>query len=138
MQKQIKQVWHDVRNWEEVAHNMWGEVTDKKAALEAAIAFTGDHKLYGHYMAKVCDQWPVSCENALTDPYLNQKAWLGHAAVALAHNIPEDITREAWRYLSDEQKYLANKEAEREIAAWKMRYVQDNGIHKIMGGQMLF
>lgn len=138
MQKQVKQVWHDVRNWEEVAHNMWSEVVDKRASLEAAIAFTSDHKLYGSYMAKVCKEWPVSCENALTDPHLNQKAWLGHAAVALAHNIPEDITRQAWSYLSDEQKYLANQEAEREIAAWKMRYVEDNGIHKLMAGQMLF
>lgn len=138
MQKQVKQVWHDVRNWEEVAHNMWGEVVDSKGALETAIAFTADHKLYGHYMGRVSREWPVSCENALTDPYLNQKAWIGHAAVALAHNIPEDITRQAWSYLTDEQKYLANKEAEREVAAWKMRYVQDHGIHKFMAGQMLF
>lgn len=138
MQKQVKQVWHDVRNWEEVAHNMWGEVVDKKAALEAAIALTSDHRKYGYYMKRVAREWPVSCENALTDPYLNQKAWIGHAAVALALNIPEDITRQAWSYLSDEQKYLANQEAERTIAAWKMRYVEDHGIHKLMAGQMLF
>lgn len=138
MQKQVKQVWHDVRNWEEVAHNMWGEVTDKKAALETAIAFTSDHRMYGYYMKRVAMEWPVSCENALTDPYLNQSAWIGHAAVALAHNIPEDITRQAWSYLTDEQKYMANQEAARTIAAWKMRYVQDHGIHKLMAGQMLF
>jgi len=138
MQKQIKQVWHDVRHWEEVAHNMWGEATDKKTDLETAIAFTADHKLYGSYMARVAREWPVSCENALTDPYLNQKAWIGHAAVALAHNIPEDITRQAWGYLTDEQKHLANKEAEREVAAWKERYFADKGLHGLMADQMLF
>ena len=138
MPSQIKQVWHDVRHWEEVAHNMWGEVTDKRAALETAIAFTADHKLYGSYMARVANEWPVSCENALTDPHLNQKAWIGHAAVALAHNIPEDITRQAWSYLTDEQKYLANKEAEREVAAWKERHFQDKGLHGLMAKEMLF
>lgn len=138
MRKQIKQVWHDVRTWEEVAHNMWGEATDKKAALQIAIGFTSDHKLYGSYMKRVCHEWPVSCENALTDPLLNQKAWLGHAAVALAHNIPEDITREAWGYLTDEQKYLANQEAEREIRAWRLRYFEDKGLHGLLAGQMLF
>ena len=138
MQKQIKQVWHDVRQWEEVAHNMWGEVTDKRSALDIAISFTADHKLYGHYMIRVVKEWPISTENALTDPHLNQKAWVGHAAVALAHNISEDITREAWRYLNDEQKHLANQEAERAIELWKDKYFQDQSIHKPMGESLLF
>lgn len=138
MQKQIKQVWHNVRDWEEVANNMWGEVLDQNQALQTAIAFTSDHKLYGSFMKKVCNEWPVSCENALTDPYLNQKAWLGHAAVAMAHNIPEDITRKAWGYLTDEQKLLANKEAEREILLWKERYLKGSGVCKAMGEKGLF
>lgn len=137
MQKQIEQVWRDVREWEEIAHNMWGEVVNSKYALEQAIAFTGDHKLYGSYMGRVVSEWPISCENALTDPHLNRKAWLGHAAVALALNIPEDITRKAWGLLSDEQKFLANKEAERWIAVWDWRRVEGEGICGEMGEQML-
>jgi hypothetical protein len=138
MQRQIKQVWHDVRDWEEVASNMWGEVLDQNQALQTAIAFTSDHKLYGSFMKKVCNEWLISCENALTDPYINQKAWLGHAAVALAYNIPEDITRKAWSYLTDEQKYLANKEAEREVSLWKERYIKSSRVHKSVGEKSLF
>lgn len=137
MPRQIKQNWHDVREWEEVAHNMWGEATDRKQALETAIAFTSDHKLYGSYMVRVTHEWPISCENALTDPHLNHKAWVGHAAVALAHGIPEDVTRQAWAYLTDEQKYLANKEAERAVAAWKMRYVEGEGLGEDVGRALL-
>jgi len=137
MQKQIKQIWHPWNQWEEVAHNMWGESLDKKQDLETAIAFTSDHKMYGSYMARVCREWPISCENALTDNYINQKAWLGHAAVALAHGIPEDITRQAWGYLTDEQKLLANKEAEREIMLWRNRYIKDKGLFGLLAGQML-
>lgn len=134
----LKQVWRKVSEWEEVSHNMWGESLDPKGDLEKAIAFTGDYKLYGSYMKRVCEEWPVSCENALTDPHLNQKAWLGHAAVAMALGIPEDITRKAWGFLTDEQKYLANKEAEREVTLWKERYIKSQCVHRTMGGQMLF
>lgn len=137
MQKQIKQVWHDVRNWEEVAHNMWGEVVDAKYALDVAIEFTGNHKAYGIYMTRVINEWPISCENALTDPYINQKAWIGHAAVALAHNIPEDITRKAWGFLTNEQKHLANKEAERAISIWKERYYKSKCLCNELGGSLL-
>lgn len=137
MRKQIKQVWHDVRDWEEVAHNMWGESMDAKADLHTAIGFTADHELYGSFMRRVADEWPISCENALTDPHLNQKAWIGHAAVALAHGIPEDITRKAWAYLSDEQKHLANQEAKRAIELWKMRHIEDQGMGEDVGGALL-
>lgn len=137
MQKQIKQVFHDVRTWEEVAHNMWGDVDDKRCYLELAISFTSNHVEYGLYMRKVAEEWPISCENALTDPHLNHKAWIGHAACALAHGIPEDIVRTAWGYLSDEQKFLANKEAERAVEAWKERYVENSRLRGELGGSML-
>lgn len=136
MQKQIKQVWHDYRTWEEVEANMWGS-DNVDNSLDKAIEFTSNHKLYGSFMAKVRNEWKISCERALTDPYLNHKAWIGHAAVAYALSIPEDVTRKAWGFLTYEQKYLANKEAEREVNLWKKHYIENRCIHKDMGGQML-
>lgn len=129
----MRQIFRDCREWEEISHNMWGEVGDAQYSLSQAISFTSDHKLYGSYMLRVINEWPVSCENALTDPHINQKAWLGHAAVALAMNIPEDITRKAWGFLTDEQKLLANKEAERYVAIWKERRVKSSGIRTELG-----
>jgi hypothetical protein len=122
-------VYHDYRSWEEIAHNMWGEVTDRDYWLWQAVAFTGDHKKYGSYMRRVATEWPVSCENALTDSSLNQKAWIGHAACALAMNVPEDIVRKAWGYLTDEQRFLANEEARRTIQRWKHDYATRLGLH---------
>lgn len=98
---------------------MWGSVQDRSAWLQRAIIFTGNHAEYGHYMRRVIEEWPVSCENALTDYNLNRKAWIGHAACALALNCPEDITRKAWGFLSNEQRVLANKEAARAIQIWE-------------------
>lgn len=133
----FERVYHPVTQWEEIAHNMWGEVADRQAAIASAIAFTGDHRSYGKSMMRVVLEWPISCENALTDNNLNRRAWVGHAAVALAIGIPEDITRIAWGHLTDEQRILANKEADRAIHVWSINYAKSRGILQDMGGSLL-
>ena len=94
--------------------------------------------MYGRYMLKVIEKWPISCENSLTNMDLNRKAWIGHAAVALAINCPESIVREAWGLLSNEQRLLANKKADDAIRAWERAYLKDRGIRSDVGEQMLF
>lgn len=133
----LKRVYHPVSEWEEVPANMWGEATDSKFMLEQAIAFTADHKLYGSFMLRVVREWPVSAENALTDASLNQKAWVGHAACAMALSCPEDVTRKAWGYLTDEQRLLANKEAARAIQEWLECYGESKGVQPAMGAPLL-
>lgn len=137
--KKLTRVYHPYNEWEEIRFNMWGECFNEteKQWLERIIAFTGDHILYGFYMNKVIKDWPISCENALTDPFINKKAWVGHAATAYATFAPEHITRKAWRYLSDEQKYLANKQAERAIQSWENMYIESKKLHTNMGGSLL-
>lgn len=133
----LKRVYHHHGEWEEIPAGMWGEVEDRKAWIAKAIAFTGNHKLYGSFMMKVITHWPISCENALTDSSLNQKAWIGHAACALAIGCPEDITREAWGQLTDEQRLLANKEADRAIRMWRYAYGKDRNLLPDMGETLL-
>lgn len=130
-------MFHPYYEWEEVGANMWGTVDDRRGFMLSAIQFTGDHKRYGAYMMRVIEEWPISCENALTDPYLNHRAWVGHAACALAFGCPEDIVRAAWAHLTDEQKLLANKEADRAISAWWEHREQGPGVDGNMGQQVL-
>lgn len=135
--RKFKRVWHPYENWEEVKFNMWGSVNDRSSWVKKAVIFTSDHKLYGTYMQKVVNEWPISCENALTDYYMNRKAWIGHAACALAMNCPEDITRQAWKELSYEQQYLANQEAIRAIRTWENMYIESEQLRESMGGALL-
>lgn len=116
---------------------MWGKVNDRKKFYDKAISFTGDHKVYGSFMQRVIRECPISCENALTDYYMNRKAWIGHAACALALNCPEDITRQAWKELTNEQQYLANKEASRAISSWENMYIESEELRKSMGISLL-
>jgi hypothetical protein len=137
-QLKFKKVYHHYLKWEEINFNMWGTVENKKKYLKKAIDFTGNHKKYGKFMMRVVNEWKFSCENALTDASLNQRAWVGHAACALAFGCPEDITREAWGHLTNEQRILANKEADRAIECWKINYAESKGLLRNLGNEMLF
>ena len=118
--KDLFEQWHPYWEWEEVKSNMWGTVEDRKQWLNKAIEFTGNHELYGYWMRQVVDQWPLSCRQALTKQG-DKKSWIGHAAVALAIQCPEDIVRQAWGMLNEEQQRLANDQAENAIAYWRSK-----------------
>lgn len=115
----IDRIYHPYWLWEETDSNMWGSVKDRKKYLKLAIEFTGDTALYGRWMLKVADKWRYSCEHNLTDVKQNRQAWIGHAACAMAHGLPEDIVREAWSYLTQEQQDAANKKADEAILYWE-------------------
>jgi hypothetical protein len=119
------ETWHPYWMWEEWYFNMWGEVKDRKDWLQRAVDFTGDHELYGSWMLEVVQRWPFSCSHNLTKRGVNRKAWIGHAAVALAIQCPEDIVREAWGYLSREQQDLANIKAQQAIEKWEIDNAKD-------------
>lgn len=92
---------------------------EKKEFLDKAIAFTGDSKLYGYWMREVLKSWPITCEQHLKDKNINRKAFIGHAAVSLAINCPEDITRMAWGMLTESQRESANLEAQNAIEMYE-------------------
>ena len=133
----LDRVWHDIARWEEIDAGMWSDVDDPSLHLRKAIVFTGDHELYGSYMQRVIKEWPISCENALTDYNLNRRAWVGHAACAMALGCPEDITRKAWGYLTDEQQEMANRQADGAIKAWEFNYRKSRGIYQPVEEKML-
>lgn len=114
------EIWHPWWLLEEIKSNMWGSINDRKTWLEVAIKFTGNADLYGEYMIEVCNNWKYSCEHNLTKSG-DKRSWIGHAAVALALEIPEDIVRQAWGYLTQEQQDKANKKAEEAINYWRLK-----------------
>lgn len=112
------EIWHPFEILEEAKSNMWGSVSNRKTWVDMATAFTGNAELYGEWMKKVLIEWPKSCEHNLTKGG-DKRPWIGHAAVALAINCPEDIVREAWGNLTKEQQDAANKKAEDAIQEWR-------------------
>ena len=115
----LSRVWHPYWKWEEKDFNMWGAVEDRELYLQRAIEFTGNAQRYGKYMMRVVKEWRYSCEHNLTDRSQNRRAWVGHAACALAFQCPEDIVRQAWGHLSEQQQNEANAQADIAIGYWE-------------------
>ena len=135
----IAKVWHPYTEWEDLG--MWESCNpkDRKSLVDKAVVFTGDYLLYGSWMKKVIVDMPKSCEHNLSDQNMNRRAWIGHAACYLATGIPEDITREAWGMLTDEQRDLANQQADNAIAGWETMYERKNfELDRQMGAQGVF
>jgi len=120
----MKQKYHHYTEWEDYQNGMWRKETPKneKDFLDKAIDFTGDHELYGSWMMRVVKEWPNACEQNLTNTNINRRAWVGHAACCLAFGCPEYITREAWGFLTDQQRDDANKQADYAIMTWEENY----------------
>jgi hypothetical protein len=114
--------WHPFWNWEDVG--MWRSVghAERKPFLDKAIIFTGDAEKYGASMLEVIDHFPVACEHNLTDVHQNRLAWIGHAACYLAFECPEDIVRQAWGMLSEEQRSRANAKAQFAVNKWEAEH----------------
>lgn len=127
----MKRIWHPYHRWEDYLAGVWRKLPsgEEPAMLAKAIEFTGNHELYGSYMRMVAEEWPVSCEHNLTETSMNRGAWIGHAAAYMAIGTPEYITRRAWWMLTQEQRDLADKEAEDAIREWEIRH-SDAGIDK--------
>lgn len=104
---------------------MWSKVKSKEEEnelLKKAIDFTGDHILYGKAMREVVWVWKNSMLNFLTNKSINRRAYLGHCAVYYKLQIPEYIVRMAWKKLTNEQRRLADLQAENTIKEWEKQY----------------
>lgn len=123
----IKRIFHRFEKCEEYKSNMWkacAAVEREKYIAEAAALMIA-HKDFEAAMMQAVTDWPMSCEANLTASSINHQAWIGHAACAIAVGSPEDMTRLAWRTLTQEQQDLANAAADRAIAAWKEKHISE-------------
>lgn len=118
----IKQVWIPYTEWEDWLNGMWRKVeqSERDELLNGAIEFTGDYRRYGEAMHEVIFAWPRTMLNNLTNSSINQKAFVGHCAACFKISMPEIITREAWKHLSEIQRLEANREAQQAIDSWKI------------------
>jgi hypothetical protein len=119
--------------WEDYMNGMYETLTGKERniMLNKAITLASDSKLFGEWMLKVVNDWPLCCAQNLTDQHTNQRAWIGQAAICMALKCPEDLTRIAWGCISKQQQEEANAQADIAIEEWNEK--QNNGLHSKVG-----
>jgi hypothetical protein len=120
----VARIYHHYEKWEEWHAGMWNGIPRDREPdmLTKAIEFTGNAELYGSYMMRAIDEWPVSCEQNLSNSSMNRLAWIGHAAACIAIGCPEHITRKAWGRLTQQQRDEANARAHTAVETWLGRY----------------
>lgn len=131
----IKQIYVPYWEWEDWINGMWKKGDETR--LREAIEFTGDHVIYGNAMKEVITAWPRTILNTLTNPSVNKRAFLGHCAVCFKLGIAESVTRMAWKHLTDQQRYDADKVAQETINDWLNDY-RSKEIYKPVGNEVLF
>ena len=68
-------------------------------------------------LCRVITEWPKSCEHYLTNDRMNRIAWLGQAALCIAHGIPSTF-RGGYNLLTEEQQAQADRTALRWLNSW--------------------
>lgn len=106
--------------------NMWKAtpLDDRQSMQDASRNLMLDCAAFESAMKRAVDEWPNSCEAALTASVINHQAWIGHAGCAINHGAAEDVTRLAWRTLTQDQQDAANAAADRAIEYWIQQYEQ--------------
>lgn len=121
----IKRVYHHYEKCEEYQTSMWKQIPIEKR--QEKVIQSRDLMLnitmFRSAMMRVVYEWSYSCEHNLTASVINHQAWLGHAGCAINHDAPEDLTREAWSMLNEEQQRLANIAADEVKQFWLEKYL---------------
>lgn len=122
----MKQVFYHYTKWEDFQNGMYDEIKEGRddRVKEAIKLLSNEKKLY-KYMKKVTAEWEYATAQNLTNSNINYQAFLGQTACNLYANIKEDETREAWGYLTNEQRYKANKVADKVYYEWIREYTKN-------------
>ncbi len=129
----IKQQWVHYQEWEDWNAGMRGKSNDENH-LQTAIEFTGQWEIYGAAMGEVIEAWPRTMLNTLTNVSVNRRAFLGHCAVCYKLGIPEYITRQAWKHLTNQQRFDADAIAEKHIKNYERKNIE---LYKRVGETLL-
>ena len=121
----MKPVYYHYTEWEDYQNGMYEEVKEGRAerVQEARHLLSDPDKLY-IYMRRVSLEWKHACEQTFTQNF-NHQAFLGQCACNIYKGIKEDETREAWGLLSNDERYKANKIADKVHEEWIREYEKD-------------
>lgn len=123
-----KRIFHHYSKLEEFSGNMWKQVEPylRDSYVQKSRDLMLDCAAFRAAMVRAVNEWPNSCEATLTASTMNHQAWMGHAGCAINHDAPEDLTRLAWRTLTQDQQDEANLAADDAIAYWADKYSEGN------------
>lgn len=112
---------HD--NWEDFKNGMYcGTISNDTGLSDKAKSLLCNPDLFYSTIKKMIVDWPIATKVNLTNKGINRRSWLGHAACSFLYNVPEIITRIAWKEMNEVQQFEANTVAEKCIIEFEQTY----------------
>lgn len=125
----IQKFYHYTK-WEDFQNGMYDEMKEGRSErVKKAVKLLSDTQELYKQMARVTTEWKFATEQNLTNNSINHQAFLGQTACSIWQGIKEDETREAWGYLTNEQRYRANRVADKVFDEWQNRYRRETEGH---------
>lgn len=86
-------------------------------AREAYAVFLGNLRGFRAAMDRVVAEWPISCEQFLSNDGINRVAWLGQSSMCIENGIPACF-RGGFKLLSPRARSKANAAAAERLNVW--------------------
>lgn len=103
---------------------------ETEKAKERYAAFLRDTTGFRAALERVVSEWPISCEQFLSNESTNRIAWLGQASMCIATGIPRKF-RGGFMLLSPEEQRIANSTADEALQKWLVVHAKtDSAIRK--------
>ena len=127
MKQKFKRVYHHYTKCEEYQSTMWKDIDSKQKHLlmNLSIDLLSNPDRFYDTCLEIIKNWIYSCEANFTAPTINSQAWLGAAACAINHGANEEVTKLAWRQLTQDQQLEANLIADKVINLWSTNYAKN-------------
>jgi len=136
----VKRIYHHYETWECLRMYLPydGEVVDHDTLLHLYADFLRDIHRFKRALNRVKQEWPLSCEQFLSNESINRIAWLGQAAMCIDTGIPRKY-RAGFMLLSVQEQEAANRTAQECLAEWLEDHARKNSaIQQGMESMWLF
>jgi len=135
----MKRVYHQYKNWECYKNGMFktsAEVSQKEWVKfqDQVIKLLSNENEFLNAGIRLIKEWPISCEENLTNTNQNRVAYIGQACCCLIHGAPEIVTKSAWKLIPPQKQNKADKVAEKIIKIYEK---QNRKVYQGMGNQLL-
>lgn len=120
MNKDIKPIWADYREWEDYKNNMYENGNSVEIIRECKKILTSDD--LKENMTNTTIKYPISTKVNFTNKMFNPISWLGQATCNQMINAKAQEVCRAWMMMSKDEQIWANNIAKEVIGEWRNNY----------------
>lgn len=127
----MERVYYHFKKWEDYKYGFYSNCNgdERELKIQSVIELFTSKSLTECYMRKAIELWNISMDQNLSNKSINRVAYLGQAACCVYNNVPNLVTMEAWKRLTNEDRYRSDLIAIKLIKEWEVNRKLKNTFH---------